>query len=237
MTSPLGTGYPDYGRYQARAQKIYDIDSSSSTTSAIVILSTYVGDVEYLQLRLQSTDIPMGWEIAFYADSGQTQLLAVTVIDTTASGEFNGSVAVAGPYLRVRRLLSAAVANTATWAIASASSMAQGHQSDSQSNVLIHQNAVAIAAGATNTYNSTRTWPGLAVIFASMDALSWHCDFYSRNYLGTNRLLCRLDQSSGSQPFQVLLPPTPLRVEITNNDGSAHTLRLVVTSRPMFPGV
>lgn len=237
MTAPVVHGYPDWYRVESRADRLYLNTTTTSTTVALVLLSVFVGDISYLGCRFLMTTEPASFELGFYADSGETILLSTLTIDVAAGGQFVGSIPVAGPYLRVRRILNGANANTTQALVYEASSLFHANHGSPANNVLLNQDNTAIGAGVTATLDTTRTWPGEAHVYATMDALSWNADVYSRDRSGTNRLLLRLDQSTGSMSQLIFLPPTPIRLVITNNDGSGHNYRFSLTARPMYPGV
>lgn len=237
MTSPVVHGYPDWYRVQSRADKLYLDDTSTSTTVARILFTEFVGDISFLGCRLLMTTEPASFEFNFYADSGQTILLSQVVIDVAAGGQFIGSIPVSGPWVRLRRILNGANANTTQALVYEASTLFHANHGAPTNNILLTQDNTAIGAGVTATLDTTRTWPGEAHVYATMNAVSWNADVYSRDRSGTNRLLVRLDQSTGSQPALIFLPPTPIRLVITNNDASAHNYRFALVARPVYPGV
>lgn len=237
MTAPVSHGYPDWFRVSSRADKLYSNSSTTNTAVAVILFSAFVGDVNYVGARLFMTTNPATFEFNFYADEGQTVLCGQLNVDVAAGGSFIGSLPVAGPFMRVRRLLVGVLANTTTWTVYEAASLFHADHGLPYGNILLSQDNTAIGAGVTATLDTTRTWPGEAHVYATMNAVSWNADIYSRDRAGTNRLLARLDQSTGSQPALIFLPATPVRLVITNNDASAHNYRFALVARPFYPGV
>lgn len=237
MTSPVSTGYPDYGRFSGRAAKLYGQGSTTDTTQSIDIMTVYVGDVEYVGAALMMTTSAARWEFIFYLEEGQVTQLGEYDVDITAGGRYDGSFPVLGPWMRVRRSLPAVTANTSTWTVYQASGIVHSGHVQPETNLLFSVEADPIAATTTETRTTTRTWPGEAMLYVAMDAVSWNLKLYSVQFSGTLNLLVTISNAWPFAVHRLILPPAPIQAQIRNNDGSAHAYDLVLVARPFFPGM
>src|SRR5688572_17716819 len=98
MTTPVQVGYPDWGRYSARATKVY---VNAAATASVGLLDNYgpfyVGDVPYLGIAIQS-DQPLQTIITTYSDESATVQLGFHSIDVRANGQADIILPVFGAF-------------------------------------------------------------------------------------------------------------------------------------------
>lgn len=236
MTAPVGHGYPDHGRYQARADK--SLLRLVGTT--IGVNTTYdlgfVGDVEYIGIHFTATTNHFSIFIDFYEDAAMTQRFDGYAADIRQGCVMPTSLPVMGPFARLSVNPSAAgsVFTLSMWTMSQAVTPAN---LSAVSTILLTISNDTVLAGATDVFGTTTVVPGEASFMLNLEAaVSWRAQLFSVDRNGTLRLLDYANAEIRGFPHTLYIPPTPLRLEVFNNDASNRALYASLSVRPISPG-
>lgn len=236
MTAPIGHGYPDHGRYQARADK----SLLRLVGETIGVNTTYdlgfVGDVEFLGIHFTATTNHFSIFIDFYEDAAMTQRFDGYAADIRQGCVMPTSLPVMGPFARLSVNPSAAgsVFTLSMWTMSQAVTPAN---LSAVSTILLTISNDTVLAGATDVFGTTTVVPGEASFMLNLEAaVSWRAQLFSVDRNGTLRLLDYANAEIRGFPHTLYIPPTPLRLEVFNNDASNRALYASLSVRPISPG-
>jgi hypothetical protein len=235
MTAPVAHGYPDYGRYAARADKLID-QASAVTISATTTHGRYfVGDVPFVLPFLFADANHIRWRVQFYDAATGGNLLAGFAISTRQGSQFDATVPVVGPFMSLQITPSAAN-TTYSFILSTAHSAIFDSPTSATDNVLATINQ-SVAAGATVTSDSTRVWPGEATWFVRSTSTNWQFRIDTIDYLGA---MLRVEHvalaAAGTQRGVIFLAPANMRLTVINGDAVAREFSTSLVARPIDPG-
>ena len=236
MTAPVGHGYPDHGRYQARADK-----SLLRLLNTVISVNTtydlgFVGDVEFIGIHFTATTNHFSIFVDFYEDAAMTQRFDGYAMDVRSGCVMPTSIPVMGPFARLSVNPSAASSQftVSLWTMSQAVTPAN---LSAVSTVLLSIDNDTVLAGATDVFGTTTVVPGEASYFANLEAaVSFRIKLYSVDRNGTLRLLDYANSEIRGFPHTLYIPPTPLRLEVFNNDASNRAFYASLSVRPLSPG-
>lgn len=230
MTTPVVHGYPDYGRFVPRADKLF------VNTGAVVIngptnyTAGYVGDQEALMLRLSATVSNYRATVRWGMDAAFATEVSQFAVDMIAGDNFEHSLAVVGPFFRLTAVSDVYPATIAT-------RVATAGRSDSHlTNLFYNQHlisalGVAVGAGLVSNQEAVRVWPGLAFWSVSASPATWSCYLVSVDIFGVQRMIDRLGSDVAERGRLVLLPAGHIRTVFTNTSGAAGAYDVSVVAQ------
>lgn len=235
MTAPISHGYPDFGRYIATADKLI----SQVTGNVIDAVTThgrfFVGDVSYLVIFMTTSINHAQWRIRFWDSATGGNLLAGHTFSIRATGNFDGSVSVLGPWVEIQ-VTPSAVDTEYTYIMSTAHRPVFNNVNSATDPVLLAANS-NIGAGASLTVTATRIWPGEAHWFTESAVATWTSRVETIDYLGTAIIIDEMRKvAAGDDGRRIFLPPCNIQMVVTNQSGGAGTFRFAVVARPIEPG-
>jgi len=229
MSSPVGSGFPDYDR-QAAESNITVFSGVESLTSDTLLGPFYVGNVSNLDILLRGIGVNAQVEVRFYADSALTVGLAKEGLVTRTPAEGRSSIAVAGAWVTFTLILSAYPNDVVFSAFMTSMSSVHVGQGANE-NIIFSVFNTAIGAGAILTHNATSVRAGMAHFSLAVGSAAWAGEVYVVDIAGNAFFLMDTNQAVARQPFVFMVPPMPLRV-IVRNPGVASTYNMALVLRP-----
>ena len=236
MAQPVGHGYPDFGRFQAQADKLLDFLSNHDTDSSITRGRIFVGDIPYVGLSIQSQINNFEYQAYFWTAQTGGALLSTQSIDIRQGGTAEFAIPIGGPWLEMR-IIPNATGSRFTYVSYSSHSALRLFTGSASQNVLLENPGVSVGAGATHNATTTRVAPGDAHWVAHFDsATSFRIRLESIDLFGGVKLIDFVNADTGSSSRRIFLPPTLVRISAFNNDAGARNLLYSVVTRPIAQG-
>lgn len=220
MTAPVVHGFPDYGRYVARAAKIFTNIENAAVSIQVDHGPYFVGDIANIGIDYGAVSCDTRVIYSWYADQALTTLLGSHTFSVRGSGELNVAIPVIGPWLRVS---VAPISGSGTYSLAlfETSHATTRITWSSGDSVLSGVNDLSIPSLGTTVVDIFRTWPGWASFTIITDATDWYARIFSINAFGTSKLAAAWDEKSGTRSAQIILPPTMTALHVRNGDAAA----------------
>jgi hypothetical protein len=230
MTQPAPHGYPDWGRFVASSDKLLLNDTQAAHNNTYTSATIFVGDIPYIGVRLFIGTNSAHAEVRYYLESSLTTLLATDSFDYRGGSDLHIGLLVKGPFVSVVVTPTVNPIDI-TLSITSRHGPGSSLTENPLRYVLISQLAVAIGAGATVQAFSTEITPGPAMWSIQTNVATWTASIGAIDAAGVNT---RLDLASNvfpAMPRLVFLPPTTVRIGITNTSGAAGTVDFFCTAQ------
>lgn len=214
MTAPIASGFPDFGRFQAQATKLYAKLLSTGNVFSFSVDLGYVGDIAHLGVNIT---VPVGAcvvSLDFGMQTGAVQATGNHTFSMRANDHFARTLPVLGPYCVVTffyTLVTFDVDYTffqAAWPYSSLFN-------SSSFNVLAAAEGVAIGVGNT-VVDCTAILPGPAVLFAALPAVVSSVTVYSVTASGVQTFLTRVFGNNIEAERQLYLPGQHIRLQLSN---------------------
>lgn len=230
MTAPLPHGYPDWGRYEASADKllaslsVLDIDATTD-------YGTYfLGDVPYFRLQFFASVGSFRVILKYYDTSTLTTLVGQDSFDLNAGDTYNRSTPVLGAYLVMS--VDPFVANSqffATLTAAHAPWVSNG--SNPTSNILFTGVDVSYPNGITYI-EAGYIMPGWAQLTGRAIVANTEIDLYAQDYHAAEYFLNRIENANGMVSRALFLPPMHLRMRFRNLTGANQLFTYGLQAHP-----
>lgn len=236
MTMPIGHGYPDYGRYQARTDIILDTETDTVIDVPDTRGRYFVGHVETYGLRFTPTVNHFAVAPRFFDSQAGGNEFSSHNYSIRANGGIDIMAPTLGPWMQIDLTPSAAGATFSmrTWTGHSLGRSFRGQATDS---ILLSQVDPAVGAGATVNFDSGRVWPGMVHWHVSTALAGWVAQLGVFDWAGVFTVIDQFDQAGGAkQSNLVFLPPVNARIAFQNTTGAAGAARVILAARPMGPG-
>lgn len=214
MTAPIQSGFPDFGRYQAQATKIYANASFTGATTQQVINLGYVGDVANLGCYILVTAGTTEVRFDFFADAAFTQLLFAHYMDFRTNDKLARTVPVLGPFCRVTFVPSTTPVD-ATYRFTQAASAFNPLDNSSRANVLFTAEPINIPVGNT-VVDCNKIWPGKATLFARLPAVVSSVTAYAQVASGGLQFLASIFGNGIEDYRELYLPATHIVLQFSN---------------------
>lgn len=229
--TPLGHGYPDWGR-QTAASDIQVVNSVGLNLTGLTQLGVFpVHNLPYLYVRTDSassTNLGLAW----FADSAATISLTGDTITTAVGGSAIQCVPVRGPFVKLT-IERGAYPGTVTVQVFMVPKPFNAYAGTAGETNLIESNAVAIAGPGLLQLNATETRGGRIFWNGEIEnAAAMIIRLYAVDFAGTTHLIDFTRENGRSMPRMIFAPALPLRVDLQNLDGVAHNSFCVVTHHP-----
>lgn len=220
MTEPLPHGYPDWGRYQAGADKILQQVASFTVAAAQDFGPYFVGDVTHVRFRVSSSANNLECVVNFYEDAALSRLIATETFDVRAATTFNSSLPAHGPYAQMTVtpvggncscIIGVFTAHVAWRPIGTIP----------LNNVLFAARAISHPVGNT-TLSGGGVIPGEAWFNGHATVALTQMDLNAIRADGTVIPLCSIKNADGNVTRHVNLPPLPIQLIIVNGSAGAQ---------------
>lgn len=235
MTAPTSHGYPDWGRFLATSDKIYDNFDFPNQNAAVESAIYFVGDVPYVGLitivPVVGCDVFVDW----LPDNGISSPIWTDTFAITNSATLQINLPVRAPYVRITW-------NPATTPFGAFGSLTSSRYPNAAMglfatrNVLISRVNIPIGAGATVTSIPSEIIPGPAIWNLFIPAATWTASVDAVKADGTLTRLDTADNTLGKFSRDLYLPGTVCRVSVTNTTGAASAFNIVLMAKPLYGG-
>lgn len=220
MTAPIQSGYPDFGRYQAQATKLYAKALVTNQNADFTVDLGYVGDVANLGVRVQPTVAHCVVDMNFTSDAAGTIFLGNHTFSCRSNDTFARSLPVLGPFCQVTFFLPTVPADV-DYTFGQASAPYSGLDLSSSANVVFSGADVSHPNGQT-LIEGGRVLPGLAYFFGEATAANTFMDIRSVSASGSVTFLTRIANGDLRKVQPVFLPAQHLQLRVQNNSGVAQ---------------
>lgn len=217
MTVPAPHGYPDWGRYEASADKLLasltvtDIDASTD-------YGTYfLGDVPYFRLRFFASVGSFRITLKYYDTSTLSTLIGEDSIDLITGDLYNQATPVLGAYLVMN--VDPFVANSQFFATLTAAHSSWVSNGTNPSSTLLFAGVDVAYPNGTTYADAGYVIPGWAQWHGRAIAANTEIDLYAQDYHLAEYFLCRIENVNGMVARAVFLPPMHIRMRIRNLTG------------------
>lgn len=230
MTDPIVHGYPDFGRYQAQADKVFVDVNDPDIDAQETYGPFFVGDVPAFGIFFS---VSTG-SFRVFIDYADSILFTVTTdshrIELRPGDTASLQLPTLGPWVRVR--VDPQAANQAflmtLWA-ASLPFRPNGGLADA--NRLYSSNAQNVPVGVTNL-DVSRIWPGEAILYTRLPVATIDVRLKATFASGSTILLAGMPLAVGDAERRVFLPPMHLFIELNNTSGAVQTILISLTANP-----
>lgn len=237
MTQPVSVGYPDWGRYAARATKIYLNENIDTSSTEVERGRFYVGDVPYIRLNAEGAGDRHRIHLEFWSAASGGSVMGYSTVVMPASGNHYVSYPVLGPFLNVR-IRSNTLVSTCDTMVSGLWAPSKSSHFDALSSIII-SNSQALAAGAQATVTAEFVWPGLASYSLSGDSGPCRVVIRALNLAGVTTDIHRDNCPAAHDPGVglVMLPNASVEAVVVNQHTASNTVRFTLVARDITPGM
>jgi hypothetical protein len=230
MTAPLPHGYPDWGRYEAGADKLLYQQTGVVVNASTDIGPFFLGDVPYFRISFGGATNNFRVTLNFYDTSALTSLIGQDCFDANAGDLYNRATPTLGAYLVVNVTPSAA-ASIFGMTLTTAHAPWVSNANDPASVILFEGVDVSHPIGITFV-DASYVVPGWAQLHGRAIVAATEIDLYGSDYLGVLHFLNRIENANGMVTRAVFLPPMHLRLRIRNLTAGAQLFTYSLQSIP-----
>lgn len=235
MTAPLGTGFPDYGRYSAQSTKTYLSELNVSIDATVDYGPYFVGDVTHIGLRFRANTNGFIVRLQFYADEALAIALGEFPFDFPTNANLFRSFPVVGAWVIVQ-VQPTGAGSFHDVVLTSARGEYVGARASTMPSLLVTQNFAPIGAGVILTFDVDRVYEGIAVWTCYSTLATWAAALYARDRLGNLSHLDRCDNTDGHFSRSLILPGAPTRLTFQNTTAGAGNVFLALMAHGLYPG-
>lgn len=231
MVQPVSHGYPDWQRQVAVADTILGAAETVNTSTSEITERFYVGAFPTIWFQVSSSFGRMRIDMQFFnADTGGVNI-DTWQMRVRSTRELSFAVPVIAPFMSLRFSDEIGTGSELSWsaALTQASGVDNGNP---EGNIIIQRTGLSVAAGATRTDESEWVWPGRAVCSFDTGATNYRFRLEQINSAGTWVEFIEVANAGRVPPFDVYLPPTPIRASFRNDDAGAQLYRVYLTGDP-----
>jgi hypothetical protein len=228
-------GYPDYGRFQARADVIL-LNENPVINADAVRGPFFVGGFTHLGISAVVFAGTCELQFDYTGDEAGGILLASQFVSLRTDDSCAIAIPILGPWLELHINVGTVPLDfiIEMWTTAGPGF---GNPLGLSTSVLLSVDGVNVNAAATRTDDLGAVWPGEASFFADFPAgANFTIKLLSVDKGGVTKLLAYVDQNTPQGNHSVFLPATHLRVTSLNSDAAAHPVFLSLAARPFDPG-
>lgn len=232
MTSPVSSGFPDFGRFVSEAQVLEINDINVTIAHGFGYPPKYVGNAKSLQLWANAPSHGMRIQCVFSGDEAGTQLMDSYVVNLATSDVAKQPIPILGPWLEVVIQHSDGAPNSVTVQLWRTPAMARfaGLEGDV---AIVSKDAAGIGAGVSVASDGSQyVMEGPAVWAAGVTGGSWDASLNAVDYLGVATQLDHASNLTGFLvPRPVYLPPWHIRIDVVNRAAGAQFYSAFCTRR------
>jgi hypothetical protein len=235
MTQPVLSGFPDWGRFQARATKVYVAGTPSLGTSLTNVGTFFVGDVPYVSFNAEGDGVNTWlFAVEFHDQPSGGNLVTTFFVAGRMLAFGSMSIPVIGPWMRIRGRSNPAPGTPFLLACGSWVKGSQNrHTGDSG---MIFEIATSLGAGASANNDLNGVWPGGASVSLQAPSGPARMILHGINFDGTFTPFFRMATTGGNENTTtgfVYLPSRSPRVQRINDHSSSQAVRATVSVHPM----
>lgn len=226
-------GYPDWQRIQTRVPlPVLNNPSVSLDGSAKALGTFFVGNTPYLAIIMTvlATGGGMRLRLIWQETPDITSKISVNDYVLPDTNTLTTTVVTRAPWVSVEAFL--VDTTTAEANVVVQPTFAPPTHDTPFNPVIIQVFGSTVAAGATDTIESSVTIPGPAQISLSFNATQWVLLLQELGSTGTWIDYAEWNGFSARQFLEtrIALPKSAMRVRFSNNDASGHGLHLMITA-------
>lgn len=230
MTVPNPHGYPDWGRYEASADKLLAKLTVADIDAATDYGPYFVGDVSYFRISFVPTANNFRVTLNFYDTTTLTNIIGQDSFDANTADLYNRATPVLGPFLVVN-VTPSAINGSFGMTLTTAHAPWVSNNIDPASIVLFEGVDVSYPIGIT-FLEASYVVPGSAQLHGRAIVAATEIDLYGQDYLGTLHFLNRIENANGMVTRAIFLPPMHLRLRIRNLSAGAQLFTYSLQSIP-----
>lgn len=234
MTAPIAHGYPDFGRFQATADKILDNLVGQVINGTNLYGPYFVGDVDCVRIKFLPQTNNFGVVLRYYDSAALTNLLSEDSFSCFAGDLYNQSTPALGPYLSIRVTPSAA-ASIFDMGVFTSRGPWRPIGNDPKRTILFQGDAVAHPAGTT-LLDANLIAPGAAEFYARCSVAGLEVNLQAVEPTGAVYHLGKIASLENTATRSVFLPPMHIQLRIANGTGAPALFGYSVTTRPGLLG-
>lgn len=227
MTAPLPHGYPDFGRYQAGADKLLARLNVDPIGAGTTYGPYFVGDVTHVRVYFAPLVGNFNGIVRFYDDAALTNLLAEEGFSAWSNDVFHQSFPALAAYMVLRvSPVGAGQSFSATISTAHANWRPVGINYNSP--ILFSQADINHAVGTTNL-DAVNVYPGPASFHGQAAVAGCQMSLQALDAGGTVYHLARIHNVDGIATRLLYLPPMHIRLVILNTTAAVQLFSYAVT--------
>lgn len=235
MTAPIAHGYPDWGRFAARADTVWirsnGFNVDVSATHGPFLSAAY----QFLRIKFTASANHFQVFIEFYEDQAGMFSTGIHNFECRQGTTLDWIFPILGPWMAVI-VVPNVVASTYTLGLHSAWGPYHPTSSGPDQNLLINRINESVPAGATENYDATFIWPAEAHWFAEKPAGTHEIRLVTLDTLGNETPLSRLGPDLTSTRTPVFLTARMARIKFVNSAAAAAVFHATLVGRPIQPG-
>lgn len=228
MTAPVATGYPDFGRYQAQATKIYAQATIGGVVASFSLVPGYVGDIAHMGVRIVNIAGRFVVTISFYSDPARTLNLGNHQISMRDGDILSRTFPVLGPFCDIF-FFAVGTPISATYAFYQSTVPYSPLDTSPTANVLGSENLVLHPPGLT-TVDCSYILPGPASLFGALPPVASWIAVYAVDAFGALTFLTRVFGNGIEGYREFFLPASHIRVELNNTSAINQTFLWALTA-------
>jgi hypothetical protein len=234
MTAPIPTDFPDEGREQPSANKIFVQQAALLLTGTINLGPFFVGDQSHLVVYFDTITNNATLGLDYYSDASLGQFIGQQTLSVAPGAGFGQSLPVVGPFVYLT--LSPVPANaTVNLFIYSAAGPLMNVRQGEIANILASQIGYVGAPGTTFV-NTSQVWPGEAHFTTSLPGTLSEIRLEAVQANGTITMIDTTVGANLQRANTVFLPRCPTRLRIVNTAGASQSYTFALCARPNHPG-
>jgi hypothetical protein len=230
MTVPLPHGYPDWGRYEASADKLLAdlnvLDIDATTDYGIYFL----GDVPFFRLQFFASVGSFRVILKYYDTSTLTTLVGRDSFDLNAGDTYNRATPVLGAYLVMS--VDPFVANSQFFATLTAAHAPWVSNGNDPASIILFTGVDVSHPNGITFIEAGYIMPGWAQLHGRAIVAATEIDLYAVDYHGALYFLNRIENVNGMVSRAIFLPPMHLRLRIRNLSGAAQLFTYCLQAQP-----
>lgn len=228
MTAPIANDYPDWGRFQAQATKLYAQAVTPAMVANFTVDLGYVGDIPHLGVRVVNINGRYVMTINFYADQAKSINLGNHTVDMRDGDILSRTLPILGPFADVFFFAVATPINI-VYAFYQATVPYSPLDTSSTANVLFSANPTLRPAGQS-FLDCGRIWPGEATLFAALPPVASIVYVHSLDSAGVRTFLARVFGNGIDGNVRFFLPATHIQLEFFVGGGAAQNFIVALTA-------
>lgn len=231
MTAPVAHGYPDWGRFVARANVKWLKETGVAITAASERGSFFLGHTTHLGVKFTCTTGHASISFSWRTGAAAADEVATTGIDVRDDTIYVGAIPVVAPYVVVTVTPGSVnpTFNLALWSAAGPLPFLD----HSDTNVLLSDILTPWGLGIATTGVATYVTPGLAYLSCFASITNYTATVESIDASGVTQRLLIYGGAHNGLSMAVYLPATPVRLQLDNNVGPGATIEYALTSDPL----
>jgi len=230
MTVPLPHGYPDWGRYEASADKLLQ-GLSVLNIDALTEYGTYfLGDVPYFRLQFFASVGSFRVTLKYYDTSTLTTLVGQDSFDLVAGDTYNQATPVLGAYLVMN--VDPFVANSQFFATLTAAHSAWVSNGANPSSTILFTGVDVVYPNGITYVDAGYIMPGWAQWHGRAITAATEIDLYAQDYHLAEYFLNRIENANGMVSRALFLPPMHIRMRIRNLTGANQNFTYCLQAMP-----